>query len=191
MANNIHDVKRRLRKFAKTKRSEVYSVKAERVAQNWLVEYICQQIPATRHVASYWPIQSEISPTGAVRKLTTLGYPLCLPVVWQKNQPLKFRTWQVGEKLMVGDYGVAIPSGGDWVVPSLIVVPLLAFDEKGFRLGYGGGYYDRTLAQLKRAGNVKAIGFAFADQICPSVPTDDYDYRLDSIITEQGITEFE
>ena len=191
MSDKIHDAKGKLRKLAKAKRSEVHSVKSERVAQKRLVEYICKQITNTKHVASYCPIQSEISPMGAIKKLVTLGYSICLPVVCQKNQPLKFRTWQVNENLIEGDFGVSIPSSGDWVIPGLIIVPLLAFDKMGFRLGYGGGYYDRTLVQLKKKNNVKAVGFAFSGQYCPNIPTDDYDYKLDSVITEQGITEFE
>ncbi len=191
MSVKIHDAKGELRKFAKSNRSKVYSVESEKVAQNKLLEYILQQLPNTKFVASYCPIQSEISPTRAIRKLEALGYPICLPVVWQKNQPLKFKTWEVNDKLVEGDYGVSIPSSGDWVLPGLIVVPLLAFDEKGYRLGYGGGYYDRTLEQLKKEKKVKAVGLAFSGQFYSDIPTNDYDHKLDSIITEKGITEFD
>ncbi|MCY3675107.1 MAG: 5-formyltetrahydrofolate cyclo-ligase [Rhodobacteraceae bacterium] len=190
MAGKISIFKSDLRKAAKSKRSRIYSVKSEKDAQNLLADYLLRKVNLHQIIASYSPIQSEISPKGAIEGLAERGYPLCLPVVIERSQPLKFRSWRINDEMIVGDYGVSIPSGGDWVVPEVIIVPLLAFDEKGYRLGYGGGFYDRTLEKLKREKEVMAVGFAFSGQYCADIPRDEYDYRLDTIVTEQGITEF-
>lgn len=191
LSEKIHDNKGKLRNFAKSNRRKIYSEESARVAQKKLTEFISEQIPNTKYIASYCPIQSEIDPTGAARKLATLGYPLCLPVVCSKNQPLKFRAWKLNEKLVKGEYGVSIPESGDWVIPGLIIVPLLAYDEEGYRLGYGGGYYDRTLEQLKKENKVLAVGFAFSGQFFQDIPKNDYDHKLDALVSEKGITVFD
>ena len=86
-----------------------------------------------------------------------------------------------------GPFGARIPAQGDWLVPEVLLVPLLAFDRRGFRLGYGGGFYDRTLEGLRARGPVLAIGLAYAAQEVPVVPTDATDQRLDAILTEAGL----
>ncbi|MYE37820.1 MAG: 5-formyltetrahydrofolate cyclo-ligase [Rhodobacteraceae bacterium] len=190
MTGNISIFKSDLRKAAKSKRSRIYSVKSEKDAQNLLVDYLLRKVNVHQIIASYSPIQSEISPMGAIERLVERGYSLCLPVVVERNQPLKFRSWRINDELIVGDYGVSIPNSGNWVVPEVIIVPLLAFDDKGYRLGYGGGFYDRTLEKLKSEKEVKAVGFAFSWQYSADIPWDEYDHKLDTIVTEQGITEF-
>lgn len=178
-----------LRKVAKSRRSRIYSVKSEKNAQKMLADYLLRKVKVHQIIASYSPIQSEISPMGAIERLAERGYRMSLPVVIARNQPLKFRSWRIDDELIVGDYGVSIPKGGNWVVPEVIITPLLAFDDKGYRLGYGGGFYDRTLEKFKREKGVKAVGFAFSGQYCEDIPRDEYDYKLDTIVTEQGITE--
>jgi 5-formyltetrahydrofolate cyclo-ligase len=89
--------------------------------------------------------------------------------------------------MIEGEFGALIPESGDWLVPEVLVVPLLAFDRRGYRLGYGGGFYDRTLELLRAMGPVKAIGFAFAAQEIDRVPTEATDQPLDLIVTERGI----
>ena len=190
MTGNISIFKSDLRKAVKSKRSRIYSVKSEKDAQNLLADYLLRKVNVYQIIASYSPIQSEISPMGAIERLAARGYSLCLPVVVEKNQPLKFRSWRINDELIVGNYGVSIPKGGDWVVPEVIIVPLLAFDDKGYRLGYGGGFYDRTLERLKSEKEVKAVGFAFSGQYSADIPRDEYDHKMDTIVTEQGITEF-
>ena len=85
------------------------------------------------------------------------------------------------------NFGVHEPQSGDVVVPDLLLVPLLAFDSRGYRLGYGGGFYDRTLADLRAAGPVRTLGLAYAAQEVPVVPSGDHDIRLDAIATERGL----
>ena len=138
---------------------------------------------AGRVLAGYLPIRTEIDPVPA---MVAHAGPVCVPVVTGQGQPLAFRAWEPGAAVEPAGFGVPVPVAGDWLVPQVLIVPLLAFDRRGYRLGYGGGFYDRTLAALRAAGPVTAIGFAFAAQEVPEVPTDATDARLDAIVTEAG-----
>jgi 5-formyltetrahydrofolate cyclo-ligase len=126
---------------------------------------------------------SEISPLEAV---VSHGGPVCMPVVIGPGQPLRFRAWAPNAQLMPGGFGTRIPAAGDWLVPDLLIVPLLAFDQRGFRLGYGGGFYDRTLVAIRARAGCRAIGLAFAAQEVAQVPTGPHDAPLDLIVTEEG-----
>lgn len=140
-----------------------------------------------RIVSAYRPIRSEIDPEPLMRALIALGCRLCLPVVEGKGKPLKFREWTPTTVLEDGPYGAEVPSSGDWLAPELLIVPLLAFDMTGARLGYGGGFYDRTIAQLSAAAPVRTVGFAYSAQQVDSVPIEATDRLLDAIVTENGV----
>lgn len=140
---------------------------------------------AGRVLAGYLPMRSEADPIPAM--MAHQG-PVCVPVVEVRATPLRFRTWTPGAALQPGPLGTHVPATGAWCTPEVMIVPLLAFDARGHRLGYGGGYYDRTLAQLRQQrGRVLAIGFGFAAQELPAVPAGPTDARLDFIVTEAGI----
>lgn len=130
----------------------------------------------------YWPIRAEVDS----RPLFTLhSGPTCLPVVLGPGRPLIFRRWRPGEALIAGPYGTAHPGPeAESVQPQVVVVPLVGFDRQGMRLGYGGGFYDRTLEALRNQGPVKAIGLAFAAQESARLPRGDHDQPLDLIVTE-------
>lgn len=134
-------------------------------------------------LAGYMPMRTEIDPLPAMSAHQGL---VGVPVIIAAATPLKFREWGPGVAMVAGDFGALIPAEGAWVTPQVVIVPLLAFDSRGFRLGYGGGFYDRTLQGLRAKGPVLAIGFAFAAQEVDAVPTDDFDQRLDLIVTEAG-----
>lgn len=137
--------------------------------------------------AGYYPVYSEFNTLPLLNMLGRNGWVTGLPVVTRPNAPLTFREWRVGEDLEPGDHRIPVPAASARTFqPDILLVPLLAYDRTGFRLGYGGGYYDRTLAMLRKAGQVVAIGLAFADQAVDSVPHDALDQQLDWILTESG-----
>lgn len=139
-----------------------------------------------RPIAAYMAMRSEIDPTPAMIAAAAHG-PVAVPVIIGKGQPLRFRRWTPGCAMEDGGFGTLIPVTGDWVVPAVLVVPLVAFDMQGGRLGYGGGFYDRTLAELRAQGPVLAIGFAWAAQEADDLPLEPTDQPLDLIVTEAGM----
>jgi 5-formyltetrahydrofolate cyclo-ligase len=116
------------------------------------------------------------------------GHPIGLPAMPGQAQPLTFRAWQPGAELQDGGFGTRVPpESAPVIVPRVLLVPMLAFDRAGYRLGYGGGFYDRTLAQLRaNQADTLAVGVAYQAQEVDRVPRDRYDQRLDMILTEQG-----
>ena len=139
-------------------------------------------------IAGYWPIRTEIDPVPVLAALVGAGRRVALPVVEGAARPLAFREWQPGAAMAEGAYGAAVPAAGDWLRPDALVVPLLAFDAGLFRLGYGGGFYDRTLAGLRAEGGaVLAVGFAFAAQEVATLPLEPTDLALDTVVTETGV----
>ncbi|MBP2298061.1 5-formyltetrahydrofolate cyclo-ligase [Azospirillum picis] len=137
-------------------------------------------------VGGYWPLGSELDARPALLHLNRLGYHACLPVSGPRGTALVFRDWGPEAPMAVGRYGIHEPAEGRALRrPSVLLVPLLAFDRGGHRLGYGAGYYDRTLDMLRDDGAVLAVGVAFAVQEVPAVPVDGHDERLDWIVTER------
>jgi 5-formyltetrahydrofolate cyclo-ligase len=113
---------------------------------------------------------------------------MALPVVVDRDRHLDFRAWVPGDRLEPGDHGTWHPAAtAPLVVPQVVLVPLLAFDRRGFRLGYGGGYYDRTLESLRRSAYLTTIGVGFSAQEVAAVPHDALDQRLDWLATETGL----
>ena len=142
--------------------------------------------PAGASVAGYWPIRDEIDPRPLLRRLHDAAHPCALCVIGERTAALRFRAWQPGMALEPGGFGTwAPPAAAPEVVPEIVLTPLLAFDLRGHRLGYGGGYYDRTLAGLRaRGGGVLAVGLAFEAQRVEAVPAARGDARLDWVVTE-------
>lgn len=142
--------------------------------------------PQGATVSGYWPFGGELDPRPLMERLYAGGHVLALPVIAGRGLPLIFRRWQPGQALEAGAHGIPVPGPAvAEIVPRLLLVPLLAFDRDGYRLGYGGGYYDRTLARLKAEGEALAVGLAFAAQEVDAVPHEGQDQRLDWIVTER------
>jgi len=143
-------------------------------------------------ISAFAAIGEEINPLPLLKKLHGNGHRLGLPVVVARDQPLVFRHWKPGDLLVKAGFGLRVPdpSAGE-VMPDILLVPLLAYDARGYRLGYGGGYFDRTLARLRANGCVVAIGLAFDIQKVDDVPHADYDERLDWVLTPAGPRKFE
>ncbi|AQS90953.1 5-formyltetrahydrofolate cyclo-ligase [Gluconobacter albidus] len=151
----------------------------ERLRLLLLKEILAQ--PAQR-IAAVWPLAGEVDLRPLCHAVSETGRQVLLPETTPKGSPLVFRRWTPTCPMIAGRFGTSHPEG-EIEVPDLVLVPFLAFDRFGYRLGYGGGYYDRTLAAL----DVPAIGFGFAGQQVDSVPTGPYDIPLKTIVTERGI----
>jgi 5-formyltetrahydrofolate cyclo-ligase len=148
-----------------------------------LVGAVLPIVPPGVVVGGFWPLAGEIDVRPVMAALHDLGHSLCLPHTPPRGQALVFHHWQPGEPLRPGRFGTLVPDG-PVAKPTLLLVPLLAFDRRGYRLGYGGGYYDRTIAGLP---GVATIGCAFAVQEVSAVPSGPTDMPLDSIATERGL----
>jgi 5-formyltetrahydrofolate cyclo-ligase len=139
-------------------------------------------------VSGFMPMKSEINPLPLMRKLAAAGVRLALPVVAGRGRPLIMRAWGIGEPLAAGVWGIREPAPSAPVVaPDILLVPLLAFDRAGHRIGYGAGYYDMTIATLRGRQTVVAIGLAFAAQEIAAVPATPHDAPLDLVLTEHEV----
>ena len=185
-----------LRAAAFARRREAHAAAAARVpAANARLLTLIAEGPAPRMVAGYMPIRTEMDPRPALEGLAAQGAPLCLPVVTGKARPLIFRRWAPGEALVDGAFGAAIPADtAPEVAPDLLILPLVGFDRSGGRLGYGGGFYDRTLEALRAAAPaaspVRAIGFAYAAQEAEALPQEATDQPMDAMVTEAETLRF-
>ncbi|ATF17788.1 5-formyltetrahydrofolate cyclo-ligase [Phaeobacter gallaeciensis] len=140
-------------------------------------------------LSGYMPIRTEIDPLPAMAEAAAHG-PVCVPVIQAKDTPLKFSRWQPDGALRDGPFGAKVPEVDDYLEPEILIVPLVAFDAQGGRLGYGGGFYDRTLELLRGKRATLAIGFAFDAQEADDLPLEPTDQPLDMLITESRVLQF-
>jgi 5-formyltetrahydrofolate cyclo-ligase len=139
-------------------------------------------------VSGFMPLTSEINPLPFMQKLAEAGARLALPAIAGRGKPLIMRAWQFGAPLDRGQWGIREPKPeAPEVEPDILLVPLLAFDRAGYRLGYGAGYYDMTIHRLRALKKVTAVGIAFAAQEVPKIPTTPRDERLDLVLTEREV----
>jgi 5-formyltetrahydrofolate cyclo-ligase len=139
--------------------------------------------PAGAVVSGFWPLGGEIDIRPLLTALYTRGHTIVLPVTPKRGLPLTFRVWRPGDAMIAERFGTMRPAGEE-LAPTFLFVPLLAFDRRGGRLGYGAGYYDRTLAGLSPRF---AVGCAFAAQEVAEVPMGPRDVRLDAFATEREV----
>lgn len=138
-------------------------------------------------VSGYWPIRDELDIRPLLTELHDEGLPVALPVVQGRGKPLIFRRWRPGDTLIAAGFGLSEPpADAPELVPRIVLAPLLAVDARGNRLGYGAGYYDRTLERLRVRGPVTAVGVGFEAQRVAEVPHDERDQPLDWVVTERG-----
>ncbi|MFA5948727.1 MAG: 5-formyltetrahydrofolate cyclo-ligase [Hyphomicrobium sp.] len=185
---SIGDAKKAMRQAAKARRAETYrqcgAAAGARVAGHG-IGFAGVRAPAI--VTGFLSIGEEIDPTRLMSRLIGEGYTLALPVMEAKGKPLVFRSWRPGDPLAETMWGIHEPlASAAAVEPDVVLGPLLAFDLRGYRLGYGGGFYDRTLARLRSLKRVVSIGLAYDEQRVDAVPHLDYDERLDWVLTPSG-----
>jgi 5-formyltetrahydrofolate cyclo-ligase len=185
-SDELTKAKAGLRREAAARRAAAYAADtdAATVLAARLVEI---GIAAGARVSAYWPIRDEIDPRPALQHFHRAGHVCCLPVVVGPGEALRFRAWRPGDELEPAPFDTRVPRAeAAEVVPAVLLVPLLAFDARGYRLGYGGGFYDRTIAGLRAANPATlALGVGFAAQEVEAVPRDAHDARLDWIVTER------
>ncbi|TMM51877.1 5-formyltetrahydrofolate cyclo-ligase [Sulfitobacter sabulilitoris] len=141
-------------------------------------------------VSGYMPMRCEIDPLPAMAEAAAHG-PVGVPVIMAKASPLQFARWEPDMPMVTGTFGAQVPAAPEFFEPELLIVPLMAFDRAGGRLGYGGGFYDRTLELLRARRPTLAIGFAFAAQEMDDLPQEATDQLLDMIVTESGVIEID
>jgi 5-formyltetrahydrofolate cyclo-ligase len=156
-----------------------------------VAEHFIKTISDAHIVAGYRAVRGELDISSAMEALYARRQLLCLPVV-VPNQPLLFRHWRPGQMLKRGRYDIDVPPVSEpLLIPDVVIVPLLAFDKAGHRLGYGAGYYDRTIAWLrKHQKNVTIVGAAYSKQQVEAIPAAEHDEKLDMVVTEKGIEKF-
>ena len=180
----ISELKAEARKTAFAARKQAFAAgqgQAAALLADLLAEY------GAKPLAGYMAMRTEIDPTDA---MAAHQGPVGVPVIMGAGQPLKFREWTPGCDLIEGEFGAKIPAEGAWIEPEILIVPMVAWDRRGFRLGYGGGFYDRTLEGLRAKRPTIAIGFAFAAQELAEVPVEPVDQPLDALVTETGVIRF-
>ena len=139
-------------------------------------------------VSVYWPIGDELDTRTFIKTASDAGVTLCLPVVLSRNAPLIFRKWISEAHLEAGPHNTRHPgSDAPELVPDILIVPLLGFNRQGVRLGYGGGFFDRTLAKVRKNKEILAIGLAYAVQEMAKLPVDAHDQPLDWVVTEREV----
>lgn len=164
-------------------KSDVRRAHGERIAAT-LAEIVGD--PSGLTVSAYWPFRGEPDLRGFLESVSTRGGRPALPIVVEKARPLVFRAWRPGEPLERGVWNIPVPAGGEEVVPDVVIAPVVGFDPSCYRLGYGGGFFDRTLAALPRKPRV--IGVGYAGQAIPTIYPQSHDIPMDIVVTEEGIS---
>lgn len=185
---SIKDEKKRLRSEAKLVRAEAFARHGARAGEMLATHGLgFVGAKAGAAVSGFSAIGEEINPLALMLRLLGEGHALALPAMQGKGLPLVFRAWAPGDEMAPAVWGIAEPQ--PWrpvVIPGIVLVPLLAFDARGHRLGYGGGFYDRTLEQLRLSRDVVTVGIAYDEQRMDAVPRLDYDQPLDWVLTPSG-----
>jgi 5,10-methenyltetrahydrofolate synthetase len=166
---------------------EAIPLEARRAEDERITELLLEAFPQLRAmtIGFYWPFKGEVDPRVAMHRLRVLGARSALPVVLAKGQALQFRLWEPGTPTEPGVFGLPVPQGTEVVVPDAVFMPPVGFDERGYRLGYGGGYFDRTLAAL--SPQPLKIGLAREVSRIPTIHPQPHDIPMDFVLTGEGI----
>jgi 5-formyltetrahydrofolate cyclo-ligase len=187
---NLNEIKAEARKAAgKIRKSAHEALQAEAPLLLAGQRFPLEPTSNCKVVSAFFPYKSEIDTRPLLGKLAGEGWTTCLPIVIALHEPLVFRRWLPGEPTIPGVWDIPRPTCDAPIVePDVLLVPLMAFDRHGYRLGYGGGFYDRTLELLRTKKKITAIGVAYSAQEVDSVPHDSHDQALDYILTEKGFS---
>jgi 5-formyltetrahydrofolate cyclo-ligase len=184
----VEDLKAVLRQEASALRDALPADARKAAAETIAARKFPLAITPRAIVSGFMPLKSEINPLPLLQKFAEAAARLALPAIAGRGKPLIMRAWEFGAPLDRGQWGIREPKpDAPEVEPDILLVPLLAFDRAGYRLGYGAGYYDMTVHRLRALKPVTAIGIAFAAQEVPKIPTTPRDERLDLVLTEREV----
>jgi 5-formyltetrahydrofolate cyclo-ligase len=184
----IAEAKSDLRKVALVRRDALPAAERMAAAETIAARSFPIAVPSDAVVSGFMPLNSEISPLPLMRRLADMGTRLALPVVVGRGLPLAMRAYAFGDALVKGVWGIRVPAlEAPEVAPDVLLVPLLAFDRNGRRIGYGAGYYDMTIAKFRGTKSVTTVGIAYAAQEIADVPVTERDARLDLVLTEREV----
>src|SRR3954471_1031769 len=186
MSDAISDLKSIIRKDALLRREALPAAERAKAAEAIAARPFPLEIQPGQIVSGFFPLKTEISPLPLMRKLSDAGARLALPAIDGRGKPLIMRAYAIGDALASGQWGIRepLPEAGE-AAPDILLVPLLAFDRSGNRIGYGAGYYDMTIAKFRAVKPVLAVGIAYAAQEIAAVPVSPRDARLDLVLTER------
>ena len=178
---NKHEIRKKILKIRKQKNFD---------NSNFSFKYILKILKKERIqgkvVGGYYPYNYEVDVMKILNNFEKKKYVISLPKI-KKNYKMNFFNWSFKEPLMINKYGIPEPTSNKIIYPSIFLVPLVAYDEKLYRIGYGGGYYDRYLKKIKKRKKIIAIGLAYSFQKVKKIPIKEYDMKLDFVITEKNI----
>ena len=144
-------------------------------------------ISSKEKVSGYFPVRGEVNILPFIDFIIDNKNLVCMPFIKKNNYHLLFKSWKNGQKVFKDKFNIPTPLNGRFIIPNIILVPLLAFDKNKNRLGYGGGFYDRTIANLEKKKSLETIGIGFNEQEIESLPSMDFDKKLNKIVTPNGI----
>ncbi len=180
------ELKAKLRRVVMARRRETHIARNAQAAPELAKRLVTEIAPHGKTIAGYRPLGEELDCRPALEALRAVGATVALPVVAGQGQVLIFRNWLPGDTLEPGPFGTFHPTTrAALAAPSILLLPLIAFDGTGQRLGYGAGYYDRTISALRQSGQILAVGIAYDEQEVETVPTDPHDQRMDAVITDR------
>ena len=188
MPLSVDEQKKTFRVTAKAKRLQAFQAQPQAGAH--IAETISGilDIPSQSKVSVFWPLAEELDTLPILHALNAAGHQVLLPIMQGSGKPLLFGAWAPGDVLVEAAFKTLEPSPEQpRMTPNIMLCPLLAFDRKGYRMGYGGGFYDRSIAQFKAQGELLTIGIAFAAQEVDAIITGEFDEPLDMIVTEQEV----
>ncbi len=186
---DIQNLKQACRKAGFATRKIAHTMGHDKEANAQLTAFLKEQ-DENLVISAYMPIRTEVSPLPTMERMAARGRKICVPVIIRAGLPLEFHQWTPEAEMVKGAFGAYIPKNGTKMIPDIVITPLLAFDAHGYRMGYGGGFYDRSFEQISAMKDVQAIGYAYSDQEVLLVPREETDFPLNAVITEKGILGF-
>jgi 5-formyltetrahydrofolate cyclo-ligase len=188
MPSDISERKKALREKALARRDALDAGYRQEAADNLAAFPFPVPVPDCAIISGFFPMKTELSPLPLMKVLQRKGAMIALPRIVGRGNPLSMRAWKFGDPLVPGQWGIREPSpDAPAVAPDIFIVPFAAFDRRGYRIGYGAGYYDMTIASLKAKKKVITVGFGFAAQEIGECPVEPHDQKLDYVMTEAGL----